>query len=121
MYEELLSKEKKAIETTYFDVMDIFELKDITVRNRTRQELTKVYENIPCALSKRNPTNVYMNNEYGNMDYTYELFTSPNIIIKAGSIVKVTQQGKVYELENLGEPMLYPTHQEIICQRKDKA
>lgn len=116
-----LYEERAAIEATYFGVMDIYEEKDIIVRNRTRQKTIKVQEGIKCALSKRNPTKVNMNDQYGDLDYTYEIFTYPNIKIRAGSIIRVSQESMDLELKNIGEPHIYPTHQEIICHRKDKA
>ena len=118
---DMLDKERAAIEATYFGVMDIYEEKDVEVRNRTRQKAVKVHEDIKCALSKRNPTNTNMNAQYGDLDYTYEIFTYPDIKIKAGSTIHVSQEGMELELKNIGEPHVYPTHQEIICQRKDKA
>lgn len=121
MYDNMINTERAAIESTYFGVMDIYEQKDVEVRNRTRQQTIKVYENVKCALSKKNPTNTNMNSQYGDLDYSYEIFTCPEIKIKAGSIIHVTQEGMELELKNIGEPHVYPTHQEIICQRKDKA
>lgn len=117
----MVSIEREAIESTYFGVMDIYEKKDIEYKDRTRQENVKVFEKVKCALSKKNPTYTNMNEQYGNLDYTYEIFTNPEIKIKSGSIIYVSQEGMNFKLENIGEPHIYPTHQEIICQRKDKA
>lgn len=118
---DMLDAERAAIEATYFGKMDIYEQNDIEVRGRTRQKNVKIYGGIKCALSKKNPTNINMNSQYGDVDYTYEIFTYPEIKIKAGSSIRVLQEGMELELKNVGEPHIYPTHQEIICQRKDKA
>ena len=42
-----------------------------------------------------------------------KLFISPDVSIKSGSKIVVTQNGKTTAYANSGEPRLYPTHQEI--------
>lgn len=43
-----------------------------------------------------------------------KLFISPDIVIKAGSKIIVTQHGRTTEYSNSGVPAVYPTHQEIM-------
>lgn len=43
-----------------------------------------------------------------------KLFISPDVVIKAGSKIIVTQHGRTTEYSNSGVPAVYPTHQEIM-------
>ena len=43
-----------------------------------------------------------------------KLFISPDVLIKAGSKIIVTQHGRTTEYSNSGVPAVYPTHQEIM-------
>lgn len=43
-----------------------------------------------------------------------KLFISPDVAIKAGSKIIVTQHGRTTEYSNSGVPAVYPTHQEIM-------
>lgn len=38
----------------------------------------------------------------------------PDVVIKAGSKIIVTQHGRTTEYSNSGVPAVYPTHQEIM-------
>lgn len=119
--EDMLAIEKEAIEATYFGVMDVYEEKEYTENNRIRHKKEKVMGGIKCALSKKQLTNTIQNSQNGEINYIFEIFTSPEHDIKAGSHIHVKQDGMDYQLENTGESHKYKTHQEIICQRKDKA
>ena len=46
--------------------------------------------------------------------FDIKLFLSPDIIVKAGSNITVTQAGKTTEYIASGIPAIYDTHQEIM-------
>jgi len=62
------------------------------------------------------------NSEVSNtIKYEPVLFINPDIKIKPGSIIEVTQYGATRKFIRSGEPFIYETHQEIVLQRIDTA
>lgn len=73
-------------------------------------------ENQPCRLSFQTKTNTNDTDSASATVQTIELFISPDIIIKAGSDITVTHEGRTTKYKNSGVPAVYPTHQEIILE-----
>lgn len=55
------------------------------------------------------------------IQYEARIFVSPVVEIPAGSRVVVAQNGVIRDFVTCGEGVKYPTHQEIIVTREDKA
>ena len=113
--------EREILEKTYNGIMDVYEYEEYVENNRSRFRKKKVLNGIKCALSKKQLTNTVQNEIRGEINYIFQIFTYPDKEIKAGSFIHIKQDGMNYELENTGETFKYPTHQEIICQRKDNS
>lgn len=87
---------------------------------RMQPNAVVIYENVPCRISQRAlPTN---NQSETANDILYEtkLFIAPDIEIKQGDSITVIRGSSVKQYK-AGEPFLYPEHQEISLQRKDRA
>lgn len=116
---------RKAIESTYKGTCNVYEYGKYTDPETEEMIVdlspNPIHENIPCKLSKKtiNPTN---QTEMANtIQYSPVLFINPDITIKPGSRIIVTQNGVTREFEQSGEPFVYETHQEIVLQRTDRA
>ncbi|MCF6464199.1 ABC transporter ATP-binding protein [Clostridium sp. Cult1] len=116
---------RKAIESQYKGLCTIYEYIETedpdTGETIVSPEPAPVHENIPCKLSKKtiNPTN---QTEMANtIQYSPVLFINPDIEIKAGSNIVITQNGVTRKFVRSGEPFPYETHQEIVLQRTDTA
>ncbi len=76
------------------------------------------YENIPCRVSYyNNSSNIvtFKEDTFNNIiTQKVKIFLDNNILIKAGSIIEVSQNGKVNKYKNSGEPAIYSNHQEIM-------
>lgn len=108
---------RKAIESMYKGRCNIFEyktVKDPITKISSPQEVL-VHENIPCKLSyeKINSTN---QSGAAQVSMSTKLFISPNISIKAGSKIVVTQNGVTTAFSNSGEPGRFTNHQEIMLE-----
>jgi hypothetical protein len=116
---------RKAIESTYKGICTIWEYVSIededTGETITSPEPVPVHENIPCKVSKKTISPVSSSEIANTIKYEPVLFINPNIEIKAGSRIVVTQHEVTREYERSGEPFPYVTHQEIVLQRIDTA
>ncbi|WP_273483619.1 ABC transporter ATP-binding protein [Desulforamulus ruminis] len=78
------------------------------------------HENIPCRLSQKALAVNGQTEAQNNIRYETKLFLAPEIEIRQGDVLAMTRAGKPWTY-TAGEPFLYPTHQEILLQREDKA
>lgn len=110
---------RQLIEKTYIGTCTISEYKKVPVEDgSTEFQETIVLENQPCRLSfSSSPsTNSNSDNTAQSVIQTTKVFISPDINIKSGSKLTVTQNGITKAYENSGEPAIYATHQEIIVK-----
>ena len=114
---------RKAIESQYKGLCTIYEYIEIedpdTGETIVSPEPVPVHENIPCKLSKKTISAADGGEIANTIKYEPVLFISPEIEIKAGSNIVITQHGVTREFKRSGEPFVYDTHQEIVLQRID--
>lgn len=112
---------RKAIEATYDGLCTIYEFQEIKVGAETRLESVLVVKDEPCTLSKKTINSAGQGEVAAQITYAPMLFIAPEIEVKPGSQIVVTQNGVTREFSRSGEPFVYATHQELILQRVDKA
>lgn len=115
--------ERMAIESTYDGLCTVTEFQQVKdpLTKVTKQKQVVVLEDQPCALSQATLASARSSDTNNAIDYDAKLFISPDITIKAGSRIRVVQDGMDYEFVETGEPFRYPTHQEIKLKRVDRA
>jgi len=109
---------RKAIESTYEGVLMV------TEHQKKLDEMTKlinyqdvtVIDNQPCHLSFETLKSAIQSESAAAVTQTIKLFVSPEIAIKPGSKVTVTQAGVTTDYTCSGIPAVYETHQEIILE-----
>lgn len=121
--DEAILLTRKAIESTYKGICNIHEYGGY--RDPETEELITgpqlTYGNIPCKLSKKTITAANQTEIANTIQYTPVLFINPDIEIKPGSKITLTQHGVTREFKQSGEPFVYETHQEIALKRTDTA
>lgn len=112
---------RKAIESTYEGFMTVSEYKAVKdpVTKITRNQEVVVLENQPCKLSFETVTAAIQTGTAATVSQAVKVFVSPDITIKAGSKLKITQNGITTEYSLSGIPAVYPTHQEIMLELSD--
>lgn len=109
---------REAIESTYIGECDIIEYvktrNEKTKQNEYKEEI--VLEKQKCRISFENISNSVQSDTTNNITQIIKLFIAPEIKIKSGSKIVVTQNGKIQEYKNSGVPAIYETHQEIMLQ-----
>lgn len=107
---------KKAIEKLYTGLCTVTEFQ--TVKNSsgiTKPREVVVLKDIPCRLSFKAISAADMS--YGNaVTQEIKLFIAPEIEIKDGSKITVTQNGYTVNYCKSGEPAVYLSHKEIILE-----
>lgn len=75
-----------------------------------------VLEDQPCKLSFKTLDTTTTTGNVAVMTQGVKLFLSPDVSIKPGSKITVTQNGVTTEYSSSGVPAKYPTHQEIMLK-----
>ena len=87
----------------------------------TRMQWVVVLENQPCHLSFESITAAIQTETAATISQAVKVFVSPDVTIKAGSKLKITQNGVTTEYTSSGVPAVYPTHQEIMLELSENA
>lgn len=101
----------------------IYEYKDTTDPDnfQTTHGLVPVVVDEPCRLSQNfvshNQTDItHVNNGAPYVDRLIVLFLRPDIEIKEGSVIEVTQCGVTDKYKRSGKPAMYSNHQEVVLK-----
>lgn len=108
---------RRTIEQQYSGVCTISEFKEFKRANgSTGNGWVPVHENIPCQLSHSRINTTNPETSAANVEFVIKLFINPDLEIKPGSKIEVTQNSRTNKYERSGEPAIYPTHQEIMLE-----
>lgn len=107
---------RKAIEATYSGTLMVTEMQKV---KDERSKLTKnvevvVLENQPCKLSFEKLQATIQSDSAAAITQGAKLFVSPDVSIRAGSKITVSQDNVITDYTCSGVPAIYPTHQEIV-------
>lgn len=107
---------RTALERGYIGTFTVTERQKVTKPNHTTgfSEVV-VLENQPCRLSFFSSPST-TNGDVAEIKQTVKLFFAPEITVKEGSKVTVTQNGVTAEYKRSGTPAVYDTHTEIILE-----
>ncbi len=115
---------RKVIESTYDGTCNIYEkqsYKDPDTKV-TGQKMMKVVEDRSCHLSFSNISPADETENISRIRQVIKLFLAPEIVVKPGSKIEVTQAGRTEFYSGSGKPAVYCSHQEIVLELwKEKA
>ena len=112
---------RKAIEKMYIGTCDVIEHMAVTdpVTKKTGFSEAPVLLAQPCRLSyKASP--ITSDGNTAAVTQEIKLFISPDVEIKPGSKIEVTQNGRKTAFTNASMPAVYDTHQEISLKLFDR-
>lgn len=105
---------RKAIEWLYFGKCTITEHRKVKNPNKTTSFVdVVVLENQPCRLSFNSTSKANQTDTATSVTQETKVFIAPEIVIKPGSKLTITQNGQTTDYKASGKPALYSTHQEI--------
>lgn len=89
---------------------------------QTTQKEVEVVTDEPCRLSFKSEAVTNINSGAAEMTQFTVLFIRPDLNIKPGSIIEVTQNGVTTKFRRSGKPTVYTNHQEVkLTLYEDKA
>lgn len=96
----------------------IYEFQNVTdpVTFQTTQKEVPVLENEPCRLSYNREQSTNISNGAAVVSQSITLFIRPDLVIKPGSVIEITQHGVTEKYKGSGKPAIYSNHQEIILE-----
>ena len=109
---------RKALESLYDGKCTITEYQKIKKENKsTGFEEVVVHEEVPCRLSFSTIKNTNQTDTAASeVVQITKVFLAPEIKVKPGSKLTITQNDVTTEYKSSGEPAFYRTHQEIILE-----
>lgn len=109
---------RKAIESLYIGNCIVYEYQSVKdpVTKITSQQEVSVLTDKPCRLSFKNIASASSADGAATVTQIVKLFISPEVNIKPGSKITVTQNGVTTDYQSSGKPALYTHHQEIILE-----
>jgi hypothetical protein len=109
-------KTRRALENGYIGTFTVTEHQKVTKPNHTTGfSDVEVLVDQPCRLSfSSNPST--SDGDVPKINHTVKLFFAPEITVKEGSKITVTQNGVTTEYKRSGTPAVYQTHTEILLE-----
>ena len=106
---------RAAIEALYIGKCDVFEWQETTDPDSkiTGHSEIEVLSNQSCRLSFKTITATGQTSGPAKVTQTVKLFIAPEVMIRPGSKIVVTQNGRVTAYKDSGSPAVYSSHQEI--------
>lgn len=112
---------RAAVEALYKGICDVTEREDVTDEqtHQTAEREVAVLEGEPCRLSFEGI--VTTDSVYGApaKKVSVKLMIAPELDIKPGSKIAVTQDGRTEAYKRSGIPAVYSSHQEIMLEPFD--
>jgi hypothetical protein len=109
---------RKAIESLYAGKCTVYEYQSVKdpVTKITEKQEVPVLTDQPCRLSYKTITGTTQDDGAATVTQEVKLFIAPEIVIKPGSKITVTQNGVSADYQSSGKPAVYSNHQEIIVE-----
>lgn len=111
-------KSRKAIESLYDGKCTITEHQKVKKEDKsTGFQDVVVHKDVPCRLSFKTINNTSQTDTAGSaVVQITKVFLAPEIQVKPGSKLTITQNNVTTEYKSSGQPAFYATHQEIVLE-----
>lgn len=83
---------------------------------QTRHELVPIVTDEPCRLSHSREDTVDVNSGAPYITQSIVLFIRPDLTIKEGSVIEITQNGVTNKYKRASKPAVYTNHQEVALE-----
>ena len=104
----------KAVASLYDGVCTITEYQKVKKENKsTAFEEVVVLENQPCRMSHKSVNPTQSTGTASTVSQSITVYLSPDILVKPGSKMTITQNGITTVYKSSGKPAVYSSHQEV--------
>ena len=83
---------------------------------QTKHKLVVVVENEPCRLSYIRENAVDVSDGAPYVTQSIDLFIRPDLVIKEGSVIEITQNGVTNKYKRASKPAVYTHHQQVALE-----
>ena len=99
----------------------IYEYQNVTDPEtyQTTQEEIPVLIDEPCRLSYNHEQSTNIQSGAAVVSQSITLFIRPDLKIKPGSVIEITQHGVTERYKGSGKPAVYSNHQQIVLELYD--
>lgn len=103
------------LKTLWIGTANIYEYQQVTdpITHQTTNKLVLIVQDEPCRLSYTTLQVTDVETGIASVTQVPKLFIRPNLTIKAGSKIEITQHGVTNTYIRTSEPAVYTNHQEI--------
>lgn len=112
---------KNPLATLWVGRCTIYEYEDVVDPKtyQTTQKEVPVLIDEPCRLSYNYEQATNIQSGAAVVSQSITLFIRPDLVIKPGSVIEITQNNVKERYHGSGQPAIYSNHQEIILQLYD--
>lgn len=106
------------LELLWIGKATIYEYQNVTDPEtyQTKQELLEIATDEKCRLSHNRETTVAVDGGAPYVTQTIVLFIRPDLTIKEGSVIGITQNGITNKYKRASKPAIYTNHQEVALE-----
>lgn len=121
--EKARAKARKAIESLYDCTCNISGYEDYKdpITKATKPVPKEKCINQPCKVSRQSLSKNNQTDTVNKLTYEIKLFIAPEIEIKQGDVIEISNKLGAKEIYNAGEGFSYTNHQEVILLKEGKA
>lgn len=107
--------QRKAIESLYVGLCTVIEFRSVEdpITHVTTDKEVTVLDNLPCKISFERVTSTNQTSAAAVVTQSTKLFIAPEVTIKPGSKIVITQRGRTETYTGSGKPAYFSSHQEI--------
>lgn len=80
---------------------------------QTNHKLVPIVTDEPCRLSHSRESTVNVNSGAPYVAQSIVMFIRPDLVIKEGSVIEITQHGVTNKYKRASKPAIYTNHQEV--------
>lgn len=116
---EQISKAKQAIQMLYFDRCNIYGIqkyKDPVTKEIIEKDDDVIYSDVPCKLSYKDVSQADNDGISSAVNQVIKLSLDNELVIKPGSKIVVTRNGRTITYQNSGAPAVGINHQVITLE-----
>lgn len=117
-YKAFTTKNPNPLRSLWIGKCTIYEFQTVTdprTFQSTQKEVATVVDE-PCRLSYNREQATNIDNGAAVISQSITLYLRPDLEVKAGSVIEVTQHGQTTKYKGASKNALYTNHQEIVLE-----
>lgn len=117
-YQDFNPKVPNPLKRLWIGKCTIYEYKTVTdpKTHQSTQTVVPVLVDEPCRLSYNYEQSTNISNGAAVVSQSITLFIRPDLVIKPGSVIEITQHGRTTKFKGAGKAAVYTNHQELIME-----